>query len=82
MFSVEATPPKTQILQSIKDFLERESLPPQPRRQCLGCASSMQFVDARFMLRSIAMNWNVALPFCPVCDQEILKDLPLPETIY
>jgi hypothetical protein len=38
----------------------------------------MQFVDAHFLLRSTAMNWNVSLPFCPVCDREILNDLPPP----
>ena len=32
----------------------------------------MQFVDAHFLL----MNWNLSLPFCPVCDREILDDLP------
>jgi hypothetical protein len=73
-----APPSKAEILQSIKDFLEAESLFPKPR-QCRRCGTSMQFVDAHFLL----MNWNVSLPFCPVCDWEILDDLPPPaETIH
>jgi hypothetical protein len=75
---VEIAPPsKAEILQSIEDFLEAESSPPKPR-QCRRCGTSMQFVDAHFLLRSTAMNWNVSLPFCPVCDREILNDLPPP----
>jgi hypothetical protein len=41
----------------------------------------MQFVDANFLLRVSTMNWNVSLPFCPVCDREILKEFSQAETI-
>ena len=74
---MEIAPPfKAEMLQSIKDFLDAESSSPKPR-QCRRCGTSMQFVDAHFLL----MNWKVSLPFCPVCDREILDDLPRPETI-
>jgi hypothetical protein len=78
---VEAAPSKAHILRSIEKFSERESLPPKPR-QCLCCGSSMQFVDAHFLLSGTAMNWNVLLPFCAVCDREISEDLPTPEIIH
>jgi hypothetical protein len=77
---VETAVTKAQILQSIKNFLEDSSTSkPQP---CRRCGSSMQFVDAHFPLRGTAKNWNVSLPFCPVCDREVLADLPRPETIH
>jgi len=78
---VEAVPTKAQILQSIKDFLTEESTHLKPR-QCRLCGLAMQFVDANFLLRGSAMNWNVSLPFCPVCDRKILKDMSQAETIH
>jgi hypothetical protein len=78
---MEAALSKAQILQSIKDFLERESSPAKPR-QCCRCGTSMQFVDAYFLLRGTAKNWNISLPVCPMCDREILENLPRPETIH
>ena len=78
---MEAVPTKAQVLQSIKDFLTEESTHSKPR-QCWRCGLSMQFVDANFLLRDSAMSWNVSLPFCPVCDWEILKDMSQAETIH
>jgi hypothetical protein len=72
---------KAQILQSIKDLLERESATPKPR-QCRHCGSSMRFVESHFLLRGTALTWDVPLPVCPVCDQEIVEDLPRRETIH
>lgn len=72
---------RAQILQSIKDLLERESSPPKPR-QCQRCGSSMQFVSAHFLLSGTAMNWNASLPFCPICHRENAEDIPSPETIH
>ncbi len=42
----------------------------------------MQFIDANFLLRGTGMNWHVSLPFCPVCDPEVLRDVPRAETIH
>lgn len=42
----------------------------------------MRFVEANFLLRDSEMSWNVSLPFCPVCDREILKDMSQAETIH
>ncbi len=72
---------KAQIFQSIKNFLEQESSPPK-RRQCRGCGSPMQLIDAHFLLRGTAMNRKVSLPARPVCDREILEKPARPETIH
>jgi len=77
---VEAVPSKAQILQSIKDFLDESSL--AKPRQCRHCGLAMQFIDANFLLRGTGMNWHVSLPFCPVCDPEVLRDVPRAETIH
>jgi hypothetical protein len=77
---VEAIPSKAQILQSIKDFLTESSI--AKPRECCRCGTSLRFVDTNFLLTGTAMNWNVPLPFCPVCDREILEDLPHSETIH
>jgi hypothetical protein len=42
----------------------------------------MQLFGAHFLLRDTAMNREVSLPACPVCDHEILENLPRPETIH
>jgi hypothetical protein len=79
---VETTPPsRAQLLQSIKNFLKEETSSAQAR-QCRLCGASMQFVDAHFVLTGSGMARKVSLPFCPVCDREILKNLPCPETIH
>jgi hypothetical protein len=78
---VQPTPPsKAQVLQSIKELLERP-LPAVPQH-CTHCGALMQFVNTHFLLRGTALNWNVPLPFCPVCDTEIVQDLPSTETIH
>lgn len=70
----------TQLLQFIIDLLE-EFPPPKPRR-CQGCGSAMQFASAHFLLSGTAMNWNVSLPFCPLCDREKIQEIAFPETIH
>ncbi len=77
---MEALPSKAQILQSIKDFLTESSI--AKPRECWRCGTSLRFVDTSFQLTGTAMNWNVPLPFCPVCDREIVEGLPHPETIH
>ena len=77
---MEAVPPKAQILQSIKDFLD-ESTTAKPR-QCWRCGTSLRFIDTHFLLQGTAINWNVPLPFCPACDRKILEDLPGSETMH
>lgn len=72
--------PNPQILQSIKDFLDAGSSPPQPRK-CRQCGSAMQFINAHFVLGT-ATNCNLSLPVCPVCDREVMETLPCPETIH
>ena len=37
---------------------------------------------AHFLLRGTPMSWNASLPCCPVCDRQILENLPRPETIH
>jgi hypothetical protein len=72
---------QAQILRSIEDFLDQESSPPKPQ-QCRHCGSPMQFVDVRFLLCGTTMHRGVSLPICPVCEREILKNLPRPESIH
>ncbi len=77
---MQVPPSKEQILQSIKDLLDKV---PSPKSQaCWRCGSAMQFVDAHFLLHDTPKAWNVPLPFCPVCDRVLLENLPCPETIH
>jgi hypothetical protein len=84
---VRTTPqPKAQILKTIKDLLEnnlldRESFTPKAR-QCCHCGAAILFVDSDLWLQGTALMRNVPLPFCPVCEPEILQDQPVPETIH
>jgi hypothetical protein len=42
----------------------------------------MLFVGAHFLLNGTTLRRDVSLPVCPVCEREILKNLPRPETIH
>jgi hypothetical protein len=81
MVPVPAVAKKTQVRQSTKDFVTEE-FTHSKRKQCRRCGLAMQFVDANFLLRGGAMNWNVSLPSCPVCGREILRDLSQAQTIH
>lgn len=80
---MESTPPpsRAQILRSIKELLEKRPSPLPPQR-CVRCGDLMHFLDAHFLLRGTHMDWDVPLPYCPVCDKAILQVLPCPETIH
>lgn len=78
---MEIPPTKEQILQSIKNLLEKVPSPARPQ-SCGRCGSAIHFINTHFLLHSTATRWNVPLPFCPVCDREILENLPCRETIH
>ncbi len=71
---------RTQLLQSIIDLLEE--FPAQKPRRCEGCGYSLKFVSVHFHLSGTGMNWNVSLPFCPVCDRDNVEHMPFRETIH
>jgi hypothetical protein len=72
---------KARILRSIKDFLKQRSSPPKSR-QCRQCGSQVQFLGTNFLLSGTTINRHVFLPVCPVCEHEVLQNLPRPETIH
>ena len=72
---------RAQILKSITDFLEGGPAPVKGG-ECRFCGAAMQFVEAHFLLTWSVVGRRVSLPLCPVCDWEILKRIPRPETIH
>jgi len=59
-----------ELLQSIKHFLDLQSIAPLPPTQCERCGSTMEYSDAHFWLYETEMQWSVPLPHCPGCDPQ------------
>lgn len=74
--------PKSQarILQSISDLFARERSRHKPH-QCKECKSPMRFLKGCFSLYGTDMKWSIPIPYCPDCDQQMLKLLQ-PSTIH
>lgn len=74
--------PKSQarILQSISDLFAREGSRHKPH-QCKECKSPMRFFEGCFSLYGTDIKWSIPIPYCPDCDQQMLKLLQ-PSTIH
>jgi hypothetical protein len=61
-----------QLLESIKKFLDSQTLDCKPRL-CEDCGTSMQFLEAKLWLYGTTMSRSVLLRFCPRCEPGILR---------
>jgi hypothetical protein len=60
------------ILQSISEFFTA-ARNQQKKQECDRCQSPRQFMDGYFWLYGTNVHWKMSVPFCPICDREILK---------
>ena len=60
---------------AVKNFLKQNSSNPPQERQCRDCGSSMQYLDAYFWLDGTDVASKIPLPFCPVCQPDVLTSL-------
>jgi hypothetical protein len=66
---------KREVVDAIQKFLNQNSSGHPQSRQCGKCGSSMQYLDAYFWLDGVDVASIVPLPFCPVCQPDVLTSL-------
>jgi hypothetical protein len=69
------------VLQSVSDFIRRERVRKKPQN-CRSCESPLRFFEGHFSLYGTNMEWTIPIPYCPVCDAEILEALRQRPTIH
>jgi hypothetical protein len=65
------------ILKSLNAFFALENTRHLPRN-CAHCKSPTEFLIGQFWLYGTEKTWQVSVPFCPTCDDEIRSLLPSP----
>jgi len=68
-------PEKRNTVEAINDFLKQNSSVPATPRQCSECGSPMRYIDAYFLLDGADIASVIPLPFCPICQPDVLTAL-------
>jgi hypothetical protein len=66
---------KRNTVEAINDFLKQNSSGHPAARQCSECGSPMRYIDAYFWLDGADIASVVPLPFCPICQPDVLTAL-------
>jgi hypothetical protein len=66
---------KREVIDAIQNFFTQNSSDRPQSRQCGECGSSMQYLDAYFWLDGVEVASKIPLPFCPVCQPDVLTSL-------
>ena len=66
---------KRNTVEAINDFLKQNSSGHPAARQCSECGSPMQYIDAYFWLDGADLASVIPLPFCPICQPDVLTAL-------
>jgi hypothetical protein len=43
------------------------------KKKCIECGSPMQFLKGQFWIYGTRKKWNVSIPLCPVCNEDVLN---------
>jgi len=62
-----------ELLESLKQFLNAQSVAAPETRHCCNCGSALRYLPMQFWLEGGDKGWNIPLPYCPDC-------YPLPVT--
>jgi len=55
------------LLESVKKFLEDQSVAPPVTGCCSSCGSVLHYLPTQFWLEGIEQGWNIRLPYCAHC---------------
>jgi hypothetical protein len=66
---------KRNTVEAINDFLKQNSSGHPAPRQCSECGSPMRYIDAYFWLDGADLASVIPLPFCPICQPDVLTAL-------
>jgi hypothetical protein len=56
-------------------FLDAQSAQAKKDLSCPDCGRVLQLIDTHFFLYGTGRHWNIPMPFCLVCHQEMLQEL-------
>lgn len=60
---------------AIRDFLSQKNSGDLKPRHCSACGETMQYLNAYFWLDGTDVASLIPLPFCPVCEPDLLTSL-------
>jgi hypothetical protein len=67
-----SAPHDNTLLQSIKDFVHAKQSA-TVEQSCNQCGSPMKFLNGNIWIYGTSNKWKLAVPFCPVCDPDVLE---------
>ena len=56
-----------ELVESLKQFLNAQSVAPPATRYCSECGSLLFYLPTQFWLHGGEQGWNIRLPYCPDC---------------
>ena len=56
-----------ELVESLKQFLDAQSIAPPAIRYCSECGSLLSYLPTQFWLQGGEQGWNIRLPYCPHC---------------
>jgi hypothetical protein len=71
--SSERTQRRTELFDSLKEFLNAQSAALPKKLSCRECGAVLHYLPTQFWLDGEEKGWNIRLPYCKACD-------PLPAT--
>jgi hypothetical protein len=73
MRHLRGTERQGELVETLKDFLNAQSVAPATTRHCSKCGSVLRYLPTQFWMEGGENGWNIRLPYCPDCH-------PLPVT--
>lgn len=61
------TEPRSELLDSLKEFLDAQSRAPARTQYCSRCESVLRYLPTQFWLEGAENGWNIGLPYCAHC---------------
>lgn len=64
--------PNVELLHALEKVLAGEPSR-RAKEKCLDCNSPMQFLKGQFWIYGTRKKWRASIPFCPVCNADVLN---------
>jgi len=61
------------VLRSINAFFAKQCSR-QKQQRCKECRSALRFIEGRFSVYGTDTQWRIPIPYCPVCDGNIVRE--------
>ncbi len=67
MRHLPVTEKNAELVESLKQFLNAQSVAAPAIRYCSECGSLLSYLSMQFWLQGNEQGWNIRLPYCPQC---------------